>query len=557
MKKIYQIHLADYPQGISYQEIAMQIQGEEVDWTEVFLLAQVEGRIYPLREIVKKDTKVQFLTIHDKLGYRAYENTVVLILLQAIQELYGSEIAKRTYVDCSTGNGLYIRLDRNTISQINVEELTLKMRELSQQKLAIIQKAIPKDEALQIFENLKMQDDIGLFRYKRTSQIHLSFLYQKEKWTLCRYLIGKTLPDTSYVKYFSLEKYENGLALLIPSYKNPLKVQEFIPSPKVFQIMCQDTIWGERLGLTDIGSLNEAIVSGRAMELILMAEAMMEKKIGDIATRIAERGNTKLVMIAGPSSSGKTTFSHRLSSQLRSHGLRPYPIAVDDYFKNRIETPRDELGNYDFECLEAINIEKFNQDMLALMKGEEVYLPCFNFKTGQSEIRAESTRLQKGDVLVIEGIHCLNDALSYRLPKDSKYKIYISALTQLNINNTNRIHTTDGRLLRRMVRDARTRGSSAQATLKMWNSVRKGEDENIFPYQESADVVFNSALVYELAVLKPYAEVLLFGIPKEAQEYVEAQRLLKFLDYFLTINAENVMGNSIIREFIGGGVFHI
>ena len=283
----------------------------------------------------------------------------------------------------------------------------------------------------------------------------------------------------------------------------------------------------------------------------------MEKQIGDIAQDIAGKEGKKFVMIAGPSSSGKTTFSHRLSIQLRANGLCPHPIAVDNYFKEREDTPKDADGNYDFEILEAIDIEKFNEDMTKLLAGEKVELPHFNFKVGKREYNGDFLQLGREDILVIEGIHCLNDRLSYSLPKESKYKIYISALTQLNIDEHNRIPTADGRMIRRMVRDARTRGISAQSTIQMWPLVRKGENENIFPFQESADVIFNSALIYELAVLKAYVEPLLFGIPRQAPEYEEAKRLLKLLDYFLNIPEEHIPQNSILREFVGGSCFKV
>ena len=283
----------------------------------------------------------------------------------------------------------------------------------------------------------------------------------------------------------------------------------------------------------------------------------MEKELGNIAAQIASQPDKKLIMIAGPSSSGKTTFSHRLSIQLLAHGLRPHPIAVDNYFVEREDTPKDEDGNYNFECLGAMDIELFNDQMSALLRGEEVSMPTFNFLTGKKEYKGNTLKLGPDDVLVIEGIHCLNDALSHSLPKENKFKIYLSALTQLNIDEHNRIATTDGRLIRRMVRDARTRGASAKKTISMWPSVRRGEDENIFPYQGDADVVFNSALIYELSVLKQYAEPLLFGIRQGEPEYLEAKRLLKFLNYFQGIDSNLVPNNSILREFIGGSYFNV
>ena len=301
--------------------------------------------------------------------------------------------------------------------------------------------------------------------------------------------------------------------------------------------------------------MNGVISEGKATQMILAQEAMMEKKIGDIAEEIARRKGVRFVMIAGPSSSGKTTFSHRLSTQLVACGMRPHAIATDNYFKNRSETPRDQNGQYDFECLGAMDIEQFNTDMVRLLNGETVEIPQFNFKKGVREYNGDYLTLGEQDVLVIEGIHCLNDQFSHSLPKESKYKIYISCLTTLNIDDHNRIPTTDARLLRRIERDARTRGYSAQATIRMWPSVRKGEENNIFPYQDSADMIFNSALLYETALLKPYVEPLLFGVPKDCEEYIEAKRLLKFLNYFLPLPADDVPKTSLMREFVGGGCY--
>ena len=318
----------------------------------------------------------------------------------------------------------------------------------------------------------------------------------------------------------------------MPTRKEPEKLPPFTPSPKIFQVQKEAEKWGEMMGVSVVGELNEKISKGKMQELLLISEALQEGRISKIAEQIIERGGVKFVMIAGPSSSGKTTFSHRLSIQLAAHGMKPHPIAVDNYFVNREDTPRDENGNYNYECLEAIDVELFNRDMNALLKGERVELPRFNFKLGKREYKGDFLQMQPNDILVIEGIHGLNDRLSYSLPTESKFKIYISALTQLNIDEHNRIPTTDGRLIRRIVRDNRTRGTSAKATIAMWPSVRRGEDENIFPYQEQADAMFNSALLYELAVLKLYAEPVLFQIGPDEPEYQEAKRLLKFLDYF-------------------------
>lgn len=311
------------------------------------------------------------------------------------------------------------------------------------------------------------------------------------------------------------------------------------------------------LDISTVGDLNERIVNGEINELILIQEALQEKKMGEMAEQILNNPSKRLVMIAGPSSSGKTTFSHRLSIQLSAHGLKPHPIAVDDYFVDRDKTPVDAEGKHNFECLEAIDVKQFNQDMNALLAGERVELPHYNFKTGKREYKGNYKQLGENDILVLEGIHCLNDQLSHSLPRDSKFKIYISALTQLNIDEHNRIPTTDGRLLRRMIRDARTRGTSAKGTISMWPSVRRGEEKYIFPFQEEADVMFNSALIYELAALKLYAEPLLFSIDPDEPEFLEAKRLLKFLDYFVGMPSESIPHNSILREFVGGSCFNV
>jgi uridine kinase len=355
---------------------------------------------------------------------------------------------------------------------------------------------------------------------------------------------------------FDLELYEDGFVLLFPN-KDGSSVQPLKTSNKLYHTLRESRSWSKMLGVGTIGAFNDAIAGGRGEQMILLQEALMEERIGALAAQIAERKNVKFVMIAGPSSSGKTTFSNRLSIQLLAKGLKPHPIGLDDYYDDRERCPRDENGNLDFECLEALDIRQFNEDMTRLLAGEEVEMPSFNFKTGKREYRGKKLQLGEDDILVIEGIHGLNDKLSYSLPEESKFKIYISALSQLNVDEHNPLSTTDCRLLRRIVRDARTRGTTAQETIAMWPSVRRGEEKNIFPFQESADVMFNSALIYELAVLKVYAEPLLFQIPRDSEEYLEAKRLLKFLDYFLPLPTEGIMQSSLVREFVGGSCFNV
>ena len=365
------------------------------------------------------------------------------------------------------------------------------------------------------------------------------------------------VPDTGYIDCFDLFPYQDGLMLLLPERRDPEQLPVFEERKKLFKALEDSTRWGEKLGITTVGDLNDKICGGDLAELILVQEAMQESRIGRIAEDIAGRKGVKFVMIAGPSSSGKTTFSHRLSIQLKTFGLTPHPIEVDNYFVNREKTPRDADGNYNFESLDAIDTERFNRDMCELLEGKRIELPTFSFKTGKREYKGNFLQLGADDILVIEGIHGLNDKMSYALPNESKYKIYISALTSLNVDEHNRISTADGRLLRRLVRDARTRGTSAGQTIAQWPSVRRGEEENIFPFQESADATFNSALIYELCVLKTYAEPLLYGIQKGDPEYFEAKRLLKFLDYFLGVSSENLPKNSIVREFVGGSCFRV
>ena len=364
-------------------------------------------------------------------------------------------------------------------------------------------------------------------------------------------------PSTGMLKYFDLFLYEDGFLLLLPTRKETKKVGEFKPRTKLFHTLKQSNNWGKLMEIETIGALNDVIARGEISDLILVQEAFQEKMLGDIAAKMKETKDKKFIMIAGPSSSGKTTFSHRLSIQLKTLGLTPHPIAVDNYFVNRDHTPLDEEGNPDYESIYAIDIESFNKDMTDLLNRKTVNIPYYNFKTGRREYKENYKTLGDEDILVIEGIHGLNDELSHSLPRESKFKIYISALTQINIDEHNRIPSTDGRLIRRLVRDARNRGISAKETIAMWSSVRRGEERNIFPFQEDADVMFNSALIYELAILKQYAEPSLFAIEREAPEYIEAKRILKFLDYVIGVSSEEVPKNSILREFVGGSCFKV
>ena len=439
-----------------------------------------------------------------------------------------------------------------TVDQEFLDQVKKYMQEMVERKIPIKKRTLSTSDAIELFHKYGMYDKEKLFHYRIVSKVNLYSLEEFED-----YFYGFMVNHTGYLKYFELYPYDEGFVLQLPEQSNPETVPPFQPEPKIFQVQKEANQWAAMMHTETVGDLNSQITHQGSNQLILIAEALQESKIAKIAEQIAQAGNKKFIMIAGPSSSGKTTFSHRLSIQLAAHGLRPHPIAVDNYFVNRDQTPLDEEGNYNFECLEAIDTKQFNKDMMALLNGKTVELPSYNFKTGVREYKGNTLQLGPEDILVIEGIHCLNDKLSENMPRENKFKIYVSALTQLNIDEHNRIPTTDGRLIRRIVRDARTRGTSAKHTIAMWNSVRRGEEANIFPYQESADVMFNSALIYELAVLKIYAEPLLFGITPEEPEYNEAKRLLKFLDYFVGMPGEAVPGTSLLREFIGGGCFDV
>lgn len=543
----------EYEKGTSFLEIAKDFQK---DYKEDIALVMLGHQLQELNKRVTHDCNLAFVTTADDAGHKAYKRSATLLMLKAIYdvaELYDMGTIEKVVVNFSVDKGLYCTLKGTVeVNQEFLNKVTERMRKLSQERIPINKKSIPTREAVALFRKYGMKDKERLFRYRRVSNVNIYSMSGFED-----YYYGYMLPDAGYVKYFELIAFDEGFVLQLPTAADMKTVLEFHPRKKLFATLKEAQQWGDMLDVSTVGALNDKIVSGKMEQLMLVQEALQEKKIAQIAEEICKSHDKKFVMIAGPSSSGKTTFSHRLSVQLLAHGMKPHPVALDNYFKNRADTPKDEFGNYDFECLEAIDVEKFNEDMNALLRGERVEIPAFNFKIGKREYKGDFMQLGPDDILVIEGIHGLNDKLSYSLPKESKYKIYISALTQLNVDEHNRIPTTDGRLIRRMVRDARTRGSDAKTTIGMWYSVRRGEEQNIFPYQEEADAMFNSALIYELSVLKQYAEPLLFSITPEDEEYPEAKRLLKFLDYFLGISSEGVPNNSIIREFIGGSCFNV
>lgn len=539
-----------YPQGATYEDVANDYQQE---YENLIALAARDGKIRELFKKLTRDCEVTFFTLKDDVGNKTYVRSATMLFLKAVFDVYGREAAQSCRVEFAIGNGSYISpKGKLNATEENAAKIRNRMRELVEAKTPFLKRSYSLDNAMELFRKEGMKDKEKLFRYRRGSFVNI---YEMDGYY--DYYYGYMLPNAGYVKWFDVIAYEDGFMLLLPDKKDPTHVKPFQERKLLFRTLKESEEWGKEIGIETVGDLNDQICRGSLSELILVQEAQQERKIGEIAKSIVDRGGVKFVMIAGPSSSGKTSFSHRLSIQLKTLGKTPHPIALDDYFVNREFTPRDENGDYNFECLEAIDVKQFNDDMCRLLAGECVELPSFNFKTGKREYKGNFKQLGPDDILVIEGIHGLNEKTSYALPEESKYKIYISALTNINIDEHNRIPTTDGRLLRRMVRDARTRGADARRTIDMWASVRRGEEQNIFPFQEDADAMFNSVLIYELAVLKQFAEPLLFQIDKGEPEYYEAKRLLKFLEYFLGVTSESLPNNSLCREFVGGSCFNV
>lgn len=539
------------------------------------ILGIVNGRLRELNKKIKSDCELSFVTTADRDGRRTYRRSVVLLLQRAIYDVYGS--MTQLHVMHSLGEGYYCQLEKavecadsqqekynedtdlqgsrenseKSVTEHDIDRIVCSMYSFVEKDLTITKHSAKTQYAEQLFKEKGLHDKERLLHYRRSSRVNL---YELDG--VVDYFYGFMAPSTGMLKYFDIVPYENGFVLLFPG-ANSRSVEQLVTSNKLFHTLDDSREWSKMLGIGTIGSLNDAIAAGRGQEIMLLQEALMEQKIGNLAAQIASDDKKKFVMIAGPSSSGKTSFANRLSIQLIAKGRKPHPLSLDDYYVDRELCPKHPDGSFDFECLESIDVKLFNEDMNRLLKGEAVDMPSFNFKTGKREYRGRKLVLGPDDILVIEGIHGLNDRLSQLIPPEHKFKIYISALTQLNIDEHNPLSTTDERLIRRIVRDARTRGTNAMETIAMWPSVRKGERENIFPFQEQADVMFNSALVYELAVLKVYAEPLLFGIERDCPEYLEAKRLLKLLDYFLPMPADGIPNNSLLREFVGGSCFNV
>lgn len=540
----------EYPKDTTFLEISREFKDL---FEEDIILVKLNGNLRELNAKARRDGRLEFITTRDINGLKTYTRGITMVLMKAIYQVIGKENIKKVSIEYSMGPGYYGEIHMNgDLTEEILNQIEERMSQFVKDDIPFLKTTLKTSDAIDKFHEYKMFAKEKLFRYRRVSKTNVYTLGGFED-----YFFGYMPPSTGMLKYFKLIRYEKGFILQLPRRDAPKEIPPFQPREKLFAILKEASKWGQDMGIDTVGALNDEIASGNIADLMLVQEAFQEKKIAEIAGQIASLKNRKFVMIAGPSSSGKTTFSHRLSIQLRTFGLKPHPIAVDDYFLNRSDTPLNEDGSYNFECLEAIDVEQFNKDMKALLEGERIELPSFNFKSGKREYKGNYKKLGPDDILVIEGIHGLNDKLSYALPADSKFKIYISALTALNIDEHNQISTSDSRLIRRMVRDARTRGTSASQTIQMWGSVRRGEEKYIFPYQESADVMFNSALIYELAVLKQFAEPILFGIRENDLAYTEAKKILKFLDYFIGVSSEEIPKNSILREFVGNSYFNV
>ena len=529
--------------GTPYRDLV-----QEPDPENPTLLVLADGRLRELHKHANGDCVIQRVTLRDPIGAQTYRRSACMLLFKAVRDLLPE---KNAILRFAVPDGYYFTMPGfDGLDAEFLDRLRERMKQLCEEGIPFQKRNLPLGEAVDIFRRQGMEDKVRLMRFRRVSRVNLYFLED-----YADYFYGFMVPHTGLVRIFDLRLYEDGFVLCLP----PEGATQLSGHPgeqkKLFAVREAFEKWQENLGIGTVGELNECVCRNGYGDILLMQESVQEAQISQITRRIMDDPRIRFVMIAGPSSSGKTSFSHRLSIQLGALGLKPHPIALDNYFLDRSQTPLDENGEKDFECLEALDLELFNKDMLNFLEGNEVKLPTYNFLTGKREYRGDRLLAGDRDILILEGIHALNPAMSYALPQERIFRIYISAMSQLNIDDHNPVPETDGRLIRRIIRDQRTRGYNAAQTIMRWPSVRKGEEKYIFPYREQADVMFNSTLVYELGVMKVYAEPLLFDIFPGDPAYLEAHRLLKFFDYFLPIPGDDVPRNSLLREFIGGSCF--
>ncbi|TAJ14137.1 nucleoside kinase [Marinilabiliaceae bacterium JC017] len=537
-----------FSRGVNLQEVAGVMKPT---LKNPILGALVNNKLTELNYEVYHPKNVQFIDITHPDGMRMYIRSLSFVLYKAVDELYPHA---RLRIEHSVSKGIYCELlnHHEDLSIQEVLQLGERMREIINKDLPFIREEAETEEVIKLFENRNMYDKTALMRHRGL----VYTTYQKMNNHIGLFY-GYMVPSTGYLNVFDLNKYYNGMLLQVPMKDNPDKVEDLIIQNKMFDIFQEFTQWNRVLNVTNVGDLNGTCYNGMAEQIIKVSEALHEKKIAQIADTIAERkGKVKIVLISGPSSSGKTTFGKRLAIQLLVAGIKPVNLSLDNYFVDREKTPLDEHGEYDFEALEALDIPKFNQDLTDLLEGKTVDIPKFSFETGKRFYDGEKLQMADENILIIEGIHGLNPGLTPAIPAEKKFKVYVSALTNINLDDHNRIHTTDNRLIRRIVRDYKYRNYSATDTLSRWQSVRRGEEKHIFPFQEEADMMFNTALLYELSVLKPLAEPILLEVPPNVPEYAEANRLLNFFSYFKPMQPREIPPTSIVREFLGGSSFN-
>ncbi|MEG2245896.1 MAG: nucleoside kinase [Peptostreptococcaceae bacterium] len=533
----------NYKKGITLELISKDLSDK---YKGIITLAKIKNKLKDLSTKVYEDCTIEFIDTKNDDGMRVYTRTLAFIFIKACEELYPNYDVS---IEHSLSNGLYCEIGnrKHILTDEEIANIKSKMEYIITTDINIEKIVTNRENAMEIFNENNRPAKAELLKYKEYDDVkiykcgdHINHFY------------GYMLPSTGCVTVFDIKKWQSGVVILGPDKEDKSKAREFIPQPKLSTIYKEYENWSDLIGIDKVISLNKTITNNKYNEMIRIVEALHEKKISQIADKIKEN-NKRVILIAAPSSSGKTSFAHRLSVQLKVNNLYPVPISLDDYFVDREDTPLDEFGNFDFESIYAVDLDLFNNDLEKLLRGEEIKLPKFNFKTGKREFSGKTLKIEKDQPIILEGIHALNPMLTQSIDEKDKFKIYISVLTQINLDDHNRIPTTDLRLIRRIVRDYNFRGYSAEKTILNWNSVRRGEEKNIFPYQEEADIMFNSACLYELAVLKKYAKPLLEEIKDDNEAFIEANRILKFLQYFIELEDElDIPPTSIIREFIGG-----
>ena len=510
--------------------------------------AKVNNKVEGMNYQVFQNKDVEFLDLHSASGVRTYTRSLFMVLCKAVHDLYPKS---KVVIDIPVSNGYYCNISiGHTVTEDDATRIRQQMQSIIDRALPIRHYEATTEQALNMFRELGDEAKVKLL--ENMGSLYTTY-YKLDDYV--DYYYGSMLTNTSQIKLFGVEKFFDGLLLRVPSAENPAKLDDFINQGKMFEVFRVHHRWQEILGVRTVGDFNEAVKQGYANDLINVSEALQEKKISQMAETIANKEGVRVVLIAGPSSSGKTTFCKRLSVQLLTCGVKPVQISLDDYFVNRIDTPKDEMGEYDYENLYALNIPLINEQFAALFQGKEVQLPSYNFQTGMSEMKGKKLRLKPNNVLIVEGIHALNPMLTKDIADEKKFRIYASALTTILLDDHNYIPTTDNRLIRRIVRDYKYRGCSAQDTIRRWPSVRAGEKKWIFPYQENADAMFNTAMLYEVAVLKAQVEAVLEQVPEKCDEYAEAYRLRKFLSYFASLPFRSLPPTSLLREFLGGSSF--